>query len=81
MRPTPTCANFQTTEAPCLNCNGPMKLALIEPANPRFELRTYECIPCGTTESFLMAIRKPATHVAAGRTEPSPIEWHFPVAR
>jgi hypothetical protein len=36
-----------------------MKLALIEPANPKFELRTYECEPCGERESFLMAIIQP----------------------
>ena len=53
--PTPSCAHFQTTELPCLKCSKQMKLTLIEPSGPKFELRTYRCIPCDIDESFLMA--------------------------
>jgi hypothetical protein len=64
IRPTPTCTHFQATELPCLKCGNVMKLALIEPANPKFELRTYECEPCGERESFLMAIIPPLENTA-----------------
>jgi hypothetical protein len=52
--PTPCCAHFQTTELPCLQCGKQMNLALVEPSGPKFELRTYKCIPCDIDESFLM---------------------------
>jgi hypothetical protein len=64
MRPTPTCTHFHATELPCLKCGNVMTLALIEPANPKFELRTYECEPCGERESFLMAIIQPLENTA-----------------
>jgi hypothetical protein len=56
-RPTPTCTRFQATvEMPCVKCGEPMRLALIEPRNPGFDLLTYQCIPCGAGESFLKAM-------------------------
>jgi DNA-directed RNA polymerase subunit RPC12/RpoP len=53
--PTPSCTHFQTTELPCLKCGKQMKLTLIEPSGPKFEMRTYKCIPCDIDERFLMA--------------------------
>jgi hypothetical protein len=56
-RPTPTCTRFQTTiEMPCIKCGALMRLALIEPHGPNFELMTYRCTPCASEESFLQAI-------------------------
>jgi hypothetical protein len=56
-RPTPTCTRFQTTiEMPCIKCGALMRLALIEPHGPNFELMTYRCTPCAGEESFLQAI-------------------------
>jgi hypothetical protein len=54
--PPPSCTYFITTELPCAICSGPMKLTLIEPSGPNVELRTYECAPCDSGASFLMAI-------------------------
>jgi len=55
-RPTPTCAHFRLAELSCTTCSSMMKLILSEPRSPRFELMTYRCVSCETTESFLMAI-------------------------
>lgn len=54
-RPTPTCARFQTTlEMPCIKCGTEMRLALVEPRDPSFDLLTYRCITCEVSECFLM---------------------------
>jgi hypothetical protein len=37
---------------PCLQCGKQMNLTLVEPSGPKFELRTYKCIPCDIDESF-----------------------------
>jgi hypothetical protein len=56
-RPTPTCTHFQPTiEMPCLKCGHQMKLALIEPRDRNFELLTYQCAQCDSSESFLMVV-------------------------
>ena len=56
-RPTPTCTRFQpTTEMSCLKCGVQMRLALIEPQGPRYNLLTYQCLPCDSGESFLKAM-------------------------
>jgi hypothetical protein len=56
-RPTPTCTRFQPTiEMPCLKCGEQMRLALIEPRDRNFDLLSYQCGPCDSCESFLMAI-------------------------
>ena len=53
--PPPSCTQFLATELPCPRCGQPMKLTLIEPKGRHTELRTYECAPCDTGNSFLMA--------------------------
>jgi hypothetical protein len=56
-RPTPTCTRFQATiEMPCLQCGVQMRLALIEPQGPNYNLLTYRCVPCDSGESFLKAM-------------------------
>jgi hypothetical protein len=56
-RPTPTCTRFQTSiEMPCIKCGTQMRLALIEPRGPNFDLLTYRCVPCDSGESFLKAM-------------------------
>jgi hypothetical protein len=56
-RPTPTCTRFQATiEMPCLKCGVQMRLALIEPQGPNYNLLTYRCVPCDSGESFLKAM-------------------------
>jgi hypothetical protein len=41
---------------PCLKCGHQMKLALIEPRDRNFELLTYQCARCDSSESFLMVV-------------------------
>jgi hypothetical protein len=56
-RPTPTCTRFQATiEMPCMKCGVQMRLALIEPQGPSYNLLTYSCVPCDSGESFLKAM-------------------------
>jgi hypothetical protein len=56
-RPTPTCTRFQATiEMPCMTCGVQMRLALIEPQGPSYNLLTYRCVPCDSGESFLKAM-------------------------
>ena len=56
-RPTPTCTRFPATiEMPCMTCGVQMRLALIEPQGPSYNLLTYRCVPCDSGESFLKAM-------------------------
>jgi hypothetical protein len=56
-RPTPTCTRFKPTiEMPCMTCGVQMRLALIEPQGPSYNLLTYSCVPCDSGESFLKAM-------------------------
>jgi hypothetical protein len=56
-RPTPTCTRFQATiEMPCMMCGVQMRLALIEPQGPSYNLLTYRCLPCDSGESFLKTL-------------------------
>jgi hypothetical protein len=56
-RPTPTCTRFQATiEMPCMTCGVQMRLALIEPQGPSYNLLTYRCVPCDSGESFLKSM-------------------------
>jgi hypothetical protein len=56
-RPTPTCTRFKPTiEMPCMTCGVQMRLALIEPQGPSYNLLTYACVPCDSGESFLKAM-------------------------
>jgi hypothetical protein len=40
----------------CSKCGKPMRLACIEPNEPGFDLRTFECARCNAEEIFLVAI-------------------------
>jgi hypothetical protein len=56
-RPTPTCTRFKPTiEMPCMTCGVQMRLTLIEPQGPSYNLLTYSCVPCDSGESFLKAM-------------------------
>jgi hypothetical protein len=56
-RPTPTCTRFKPTiEMPCMKCGVQMRLALIEPHGPSYNLLTYSCVPCDSGESFLRTL-------------------------
>jgi hypothetical protein len=54
LRPTPTCTRFKTSiDMPCMKCGTQMRLALIEPRDPNFDLLTYTCAGCESSEVFL----------------------------
>jgi hypothetical protein len=40
----------------CSKCHKPMRLSCIEPSAPGFDIRTFECPGCNTTEKFSVAI-------------------------
>jgi hypothetical protein len=53
-RPTPTCTRFKASiEMPCMKCGTQMRLTLVEPRDSTFELLTYSCTACDSSEVFL----------------------------
>jgi len=42
----------------CSKCGSQMKLVLVQSQDRNFELLTYQCGPCDSAESFLMAVTK-----------------------
>jgi hypothetical protein len=40
----------------CSKCSRPMRLACIEPVKPGFDLRTFECTKCNSSERFLVKV-------------------------
>jgi hypothetical protein len=42
---------------PCSRCGGPLKLTRIEPEEPGFDLRTYYCAACESSEFIIAAIK------------------------
>lgn len=41
---------------PCRTCSKPMRLSRIDPGEPGFDLRTFECTECKVEERFAVAI-------------------------
>jgi hypothetical protein len=54
MRSSPT---QPLTFGPCPQCREPMRLGLIEPAEPRYDKRTYQCASCGHSEIKMVKYR------------------------
>jgi hypothetical protein len=40
----------------CAECSKPMKLSCIEPSEPGFDMRTFECQKCHHTVKFAVSI-------------------------
>ena len=40
----------------CAKCGNPMRLSRIEPGEPGFDLRTFECKKCDVNRRFVVAI-------------------------
>ena len=40
----------------CVKCGKPMRLSCIEPAEPGFDVRTFECEKCNHTAKFAVSI-------------------------
>jgi hypothetical protein len=45
------------TYGPCPKCQTPLRLGLIEPAQPGHEKRTYRCDSCGYAETKMVKYR------------------------
>jgi hypothetical protein len=41
---------------PCSKCGRPLILTKIEPEEPEFDLRTYYCAACATSEVIIAAV-------------------------
>jgi hypothetical protein len=46
----------------CVKCAKPMKLSCIEPAEPGFDMRTFECEKCHHTVKFAVSIHTSESH-------------------
>ena len=40
----------------CSKCGKPMRFSCIEPAAPGYDIRTFECVECNSSERFSVAI-------------------------
>jgi ribosomal protein L37AE/L43A len=40
----------------CSKCGNPMRSSQIEPAAPGYDVRTFECVKCDSSERFSVAI-------------------------
>ena len=50
-------APLPVTFGPCPQCDQPLRIALIEPAEPDHDRRTYECGSCGHSEAKIVRYR------------------------
>jgi hypothetical protein len=41
---------------PCVKCSKPMRLSCIEPTEPGFDVRTFECEKCRHAVKFVVSI-------------------------
>lgn len=59
MRATQTDPLFSVADIgvfPCAKCGKPMRLSYIEPTDPGFDVRTFECEKCNCTVKFVVTI-------------------------
>jgi hypothetical protein len=55
-RPDPLFSVADIGVFPCTKCGKPMRLSSIEPAEPGFDVRTFECEKCNQTLKFAVSI-------------------------
>jgi hypothetical protein len=55
-RPDPLFSVADIGVFPCAKCRKPMRLSCIEPAEPDFDVRTFECEKCNHTVEFAVSI-------------------------
>jgi hypothetical protein len=59
MRATPTDPLLSVADIgvfPCTKCGKPMRLSCIEPTEPGFDVRTFECGKCNRNVKFAVTI-------------------------
>jgi hypothetical protein len=56
IQPVPLFSRSEIGILACSKCHKPMRLSCIEPSAPGFDIRTFECLGCNTTEKFSVAI-------------------------
>jgi len=56
VHPVPLFSYAEIGVLACSKCHKPMRLSCIEPSAPGFDIRTFECLACNTTEKFSVAI-------------------------
>ena len=49
-----TLSRDRLMEAPCTKCGAKMVLARIEPAEPGYDLRTFECTKCNNADQYIL---------------------------
>jgi len=56
IHPDPPYSRAEIGILACSTCDNPMRLSHIEPAAPGYDVRTFECAKCDSSERFLVAI-------------------------
>jgi hypothetical protein len=56
IHPDPLFSRAEIGILACSKCGNPMRLSHIEPAAPGYDVRTFECAKCDSSERFLVAI-------------------------
>jgi hypothetical protein len=56
VHPDPLYSRAEIGILECSKCGNPMRLSQIEPAAPGYDVRTFECAKCESSERFLVAI-------------------------
>jgi hypothetical protein len=54
----------------CPSCGAPMRLSVVASQPTGLERRTFECRPCGQTESYLFEVA-----TLPGKPKPIPTMW------
>jgi hypothetical protein len=54
--PDPLCSRAEIGILACAKCGNPMRLSQIGPASPGYDVRTFECAKCNSSERFPVAI-------------------------
>lgn len=56
VHPDPLYSRAEIGILACSKCHKPMRLSCIEPAASGYDVRTFECAKCDSSERFLVAI-------------------------
>jgi hypothetical protein len=52
IHPNPLYSQAEIETLACSKCGNPMRLSQIEPAAPGYDIRTFECLRCNSSERF-----------------------------
>ena len=54
--PNPLYSRAEIGILACCKCGNPMRRSQIEPAAPGYDVHTFECVKCNSSERFTVAI-------------------------